>query len=461
MLDKISAWCDRHLLLRDGDRVVIACSGGADSLALTDILLKLSNKYRLVLAVAHLDHMMRGEASKADARFVENFCAKCRLPFYHKVADVPVYAKENRLSLEEAARIVRYDFLRETAKILGGAKIATGHHKDDQAETVILHLFRGAGSAGIGGIRPVSRDIIRPLLSVTRKEIEAYCLEHALQPQFDSTNLETYYLRNRIRLELLPELKAKFNPGIEEALCRSAELIGNEHDFIRQSVNDIWQSIVQEENNGVIFLREKFCGLHIALKRELLRTAIEKVQKSLKGIGFDHIERTLLFAQSGQSGKVLELPGNLVMQCQYETMYLFRRSEMKRAEVGKQLCIEVNLRGITAIPQMHITVKAEITNTDKNARGAYSIVCDLDKLILPVYVRQRKDGDRFQPSGLVGSKKLKDFFIDRKVLSQGRDLIPIFCDQAEIIWVGGYRQSQTSRVTKDTTKFLHLTILED
>lgn len=461
MLDKVSVWCDRHQLLREGDTVLIACSGGPDSLVLTDILLKLRNKYRLVLAVAHVDHMIRGQESKADAQFVKNLCVSWQLPFYHKAIDVPVYAKENSLSLEEAARIVRYDFLSEIAQKLGGARIATGHHKDDQAETVILHLFRGAGSAGIGGIRPYSRDIIRPLLSVGRKEIEAYCLEHALEPRFDWTNLETYYLRNRIRLELMPELRAKFNPGIEDALCRSAELIGSEHDFIRQSVKHIWQSVVQEKDDVFIFQREKLRNLHIALKRELLRMAIEKIQKHLKGIGFEHVERMLLFFESGQSGRVLELPGNLVMQCQYETMHLFRRGATKREKIAAPLYIELNLAGITPITELHIAVKAEVTNANKKAKDANCIVCDLAKLVPPIYVRRRKDGDRFQPIGLMGNKKLKDFFIDEKVPCQRRDSIPIFCDQAGIIWVGGYRQSQVSRITKDTTKFLNFTILED
>lgn len=458
MLDKVKKWCERHHLLKSGDTVLIACSGGADSLALTDILMALKDAFHLRLAVGHLDHMFRGAASVQDAAFVAEFCKSRGLSCYQRRVDVPAFQKRHGLSPEEAARIVRYDFLREIANNLGGAKIATGHHQGDQAETVLLHLIRGAGSGGIGGIRPVSRDVIRPLLAVSRAEIDAYCKARDLDPRVDETNFTTDYLRNRIRLELLPRMERAYNPAMREALCRSAELIGAEHEFIRQSAEALWGGLASERNGLLALRRSAFNALHTALKREFIRLAIERLQGSLSGIQFFHVEEIIRMAATGRVGAILELPSQLVLECGYNAVNFFKKNGDSAEFRKENVRIELNLDGITEILLRGIVVEAEMLPAYRKPVGPEMIVCDLDRLALPLFLRFREDGDVFQPSGMRGKKKLKDFFIDAKIARARRDDIPLFCDQSGIIWVGGYRQSQTSKVTESTTKFLALTL---
>ncbi|WP_110953590.1 tRNA lysidine(34) synthetase TilS [Anaerosinus massiliensis] len=459
MLEKVKCYCKEKGLLELGDTILIACSGGPDSLALVDIFLKLRNSYQLEVAVAHVDHMFRGEDSRADAIFVEEFCLAHQIPYYKKSFDVPAYSKKMNLSPEEAARIVRYDFLKEIASFIGNAKIATGHHKDDQAETVLIHLFRGAGSAGIAGIRPMNHGIIRPFLSVTRQEIEAYCKENRLNPRIDQTNYETEYLRNRIRLNLLPELVEKFNPAIKEALCKSAEIIGAEHAFIRNSVESIWNRLVIEEKNRFILQRKKLNCLHIAQKRELFRLAIEKKQGHLRGISFTHVEKMIVLSEKGSVGTKIILPGGLTLQCNYQHMLLGTFNEKQKKQNTMQVII--NLVGDTQIPNLGIIARTEWVHALNKIRDKNAVILDFEQLVPPLFIKFRQDGDRFQPSGMQGNKKLKDFFIDQKVEWQLRDSIPLLCDQQRILWVCGYRQSEIGRVVEKTKKFLRVSIIKD
>lgn len=461
MVEKIKKWCDCQELIKNGDTILIACSGGPDSLALTDIFCKLKNEYELKLAVAHLDHMIRGEESKADAKFVKEFCKQRDIIYFEKSVDVPAYAQKYSLSTEDAARSVRYQFLREVAKKLGGAKIATGHHKDDQAETVLLHLLRGAGSSGIGGIRPLNCGIIRPLLSVSRAEIEKYCQEMNLRPRIDATNLVPFYLRNKVRLQLLPELEKEYNPAIKEALCRSGELIGTEHQFIRAYTENYFDQFTKFENEKIIFQKNELGKLHLAIKRELFRLAIEKIRGHLKEISFFHIEQMIWFAENGKVRTVLELPGRLILKCGYDALELYYLHDKEIQPVKEFEPIRLMVPGKTEVPELGIVVETEIFHRYIRVLNRNQIICDMDKLNQPLYVRRRKPGDRFQPSGMNGSKKLKDFFIDCKIEQEKRNYVALFCSQEEIFWVGGLRQSQNSMVTSETVNFLILTIRQD
>lgn len=460
MIKKVKAWCDRHQLLRQGDRILIACSGGPDSLALTDILLCLQPAYDLQLAAAHVDHMFRGEASRADADFAEAFCKEKGLLFFKHRFDVPTYAREKGLSPEDAARGVRYDFLRSVAASLGGAKIVTGHHRDDQAETVLLHLLRGAGSGGIAGIRPENGDIIRPFLSVTKAEIELYCSERGLQPRMDETNLEDCYLRNKIRLHLLPELVRAYNPAIRDSLCRSAELVGAEHDFIREQAERYRKEHIAQRESTLIFQRASLHRLHLAVKREVFRLAIEELQGHLKEIAFFHIEEMIRFAESGRSGTTIELPNGLRLERAYEALWLFQgTAHAVQGNAAAPLALQIP--GRTVAENFTVAVEAEILQAYRQPQSKWEIVCDLDRLVLPLYLRRRQPGDRFQPSGMQGSKKLKDFLIDCKVQRETRDRMVLVCDGNGIIWLGGHRQNQPSRATLQTKRFLFLTMKKD
>ncbi len=460
MLEKVRRWCSRQHLFVPGERILIACSGGADSLALTDVLLQLQQPLQLQLYVAHLDHMLRGDASRADAAFVHDFCLQHGLVCFIQAADVASYASKHRMSDEMAAREVRYAFLRETAAAIGGAKIATAHHRDDQAETVLLHLLRGSGSCGLGGIRPAADGIIRPFLGVTRAEIETYCRERKLAPRHDATNDQTEYTRNRLRLELLPQLRERYNPAIVEVLCRSAEILADEHEFIHEYAWQQWPAMTRIEAETVIFDRQRLQLLPPAVQRELFRLGLKQVKGDLNGFSFLHIEKLLAFNADGQTGAELMLPQGIRIRCRYDDLEIFRitaqRSPNPLAKIDFETVLAVP--GITQVQPLGLSVTAEIAEKFPDLRKSNSIICDADKLEGSLVVRCRRPGDRFSPSGVAGSKKIKEYFIDQKIDRERREFIPLFCDKNEIFWVGNYRQNQMSQPGPATKRCLRLTI---
>ncbi len=456
MLDKVKAWVSRHRLLVPGSRILAACSGGPDSLALVHILNQLKDTYGFCLAVAHINHMFRPEAAQ-ETEFVADFSAGLGLQCHVTSIDVPAYQQAQKLSAEEAGRILRYQYLRQVAADWGGARIATGHHRDDQAETVLINLLRGAGIGGLRGMRPLNGDIVRPLLSVSRREIEEYCLKYHLDPCQDSSNFTTDYLRNRIRLNLLPLLEADYNPSVREALWRLAVLAGDEHDYICQEAGKLWGEIITHDRGKAVIDSRALSSLHPALQRACIRQVIEKKRGTLTGISFIHVENLINMALLGEVGSLMTLPGGLIARRTYTTLEIGGSGScITSAEHNcETVPAEIAIPGITRLNSL--TVTAEIVS-EPSAGGPGTAVFDLDQLCLPVTLRGRLPGDRFRPSGLKGSKKIKDFFIDRKVPEAQRDAVPIVSDQQEIIWVAGYRQSEHGLITGNTKKFLQLTI---
>jgi tRNA(Ile)-lysidine synthase len=458
MLEKIRAWIDKYKLLREGDKIVVACSGGPDSLALLHILARFRLEYNCSIVVAHVDHMLRGEESAMEAAFVVDFCAKRNLICYHTAINVPRVIMETGMSGEEAARVVRYQYLRQIAKQIGNAKIATGHHRDDQAETVLMNMLRGAGSAGIRGIQPINGDIIRPLLSVSRSEIVSYCESEQLEPRYDSSNSKLNYLRNRIRIHLLPELEKQYNSTVKDALCKTATIIGDEHDFIQLTAKNLWTQVVEECENCLFIAAEPMKLVHNAIKREIFRLVIEKKQGSLTGISFYHVETLIEMLFNGRVGSTIQLPGGLTISKSYDGLYI-GENPLYQAEKVEYAGQELMVPGKTQVSELGIQVIAEITDTFVKSQPLVAVF-DVDELSLPLFVRTRCIGDRFQPLGFKGSKKVKEFFIDEKVPRQIRDVVPIICDSQGIIWIGGYRQGENGKATDKTKNFLVLRILE-
>jgi len=459
MLTKVKVWIDKHRMLTEGDKILVACSGGPDSLALLHIFNELSAEYNISIFAAHLDHMFRGAESAQEAAFVVDFCQKRHIPCFSTAIDVPKFIVQTGLSGEDAARVVRYRYLRSIAQELGGAKIATGHHRDDQAETVLIHILRGAGSAGIRGIQPVNGEIIRPLLSVSRTEIAEYCMVHHLEPRFDSSNLQTNYLRNRIRILLLPELEKQYNTSVKDALCRTATIVGDEHDFIQTTAVSMWDQVVTEQADKMFFDAKKMKPVHIAVKREIFRRAIEKKQGCLTGISFHHVETLIELLSTGRVGSMTQLPGELVAHKSYDGLYLGVNDVILPTKVeypGQVLSVP----GTTHITELGIMITIEVTDERGSSPPPNVAVFDWLALQPPLFVRIRGDGDKFQPLGFRGSKKLKKFFIDAKVARRVRDCTPIIWDSEGIIWIGGYRQAQSGRVTDKTKKFLKITIIK-
>ncbi len=457
MLDKVKTWCLKHHLIDNNDKLIVACSGGPDSLAMLNILQQLSQEFNLTLIVAHFNHKLRGQESDEDEAFVKAFAQANNLTFASTGVDVNQYCQNNKLSLEEGARILRYQYLRTLAQQHQADKIAVGHNKDDQAETVLLNLLRGAGSCGIAGISAKSCDIIRPLLSTTRTEIESYCQQEKLVPRIDKSNLEPCYLRNKIRLKLLPQL-LQYNNSIVETLWKTAEVIGTENDYLATEAQKVWTEVISITDEIIVVKKGLFNNLHKALQRVIIRQIIEQKQGHTKGISFEHIEKVINYVATTKSGGIIELPQQLLVENKYqEFQFYFATEKHKLPQIMAQ---ELPVSATTILQGFSGMIKVEVLDNYVKPYDNQAIF-DYDKIVLPLYVRSRKDGDVFKPQGFNGRKKLKKFFIDQKIDQDQRFMIPLLCDSTnQILWVLGYRQSSIASIDETTTKYLLLTKIQ-
>lgn len=317
---RVLAYIRRHCLTAAGETVIVGVSGGPDSVCLLHVMAGLRTELGMDLHVAHLDHMLRGEEARADADFVAELAASLGLPFTVQHTDVEAYRSVERLSLEEAARKVRYRFLAGVAQTAGSSTVAVGHTADDQAETILMRLLRGTGVPGLYGMQacmireePGCRAIriVRPLLETTRAEVEAYLSSIQASAREDSSNLSHSYFRNRIRRELLPILR-KYNPRVDQALLRMADTLSAESDFLDQHVDTIWGGLVKALDNELTISRD-VSQLHVAVQRRLLRKAVREVLGSLEDIELKHIEK-MREAFTLPRGKKVILPRGLVFE---------------------------------------------------------------------------------------------------------------------------------------------------
>ena len=456
----------QNQLLPPNGKLVVAVSGGADSVCLLHILVGLKEELKLGLHLAHLNHQLRGSASEADAEYVSGLARKLSIPATIERRDVKGYQKQKRLSLEEAAREVRYRFLTEVAGATGAGRVAVGHTRDDHIETILMHLIRGAGTRGMRGLQPYTEwpsktgglMVIRPLLEVSHDETEGYCRRHRLAPRLDASNLSLSPLRNRIRQQLLPLLQS-YNPGIAEALLRMGRIAGDDIDFLDKETARLWNKIARQEGEVITLDRPKFDRLPSTLKRYLLRAAAEKLLGSAKDIEMRHIEE-MMAALGKPAGKRLSLPGDLSFATGYDqyqlTTDMTGLSPLPRLEDETQM----NIPGQTRLPGWRIEA-AIIEPPEMVERDDFTAHLDLAKTGDKLTVRSRKRGDRFQPLGLAQPKKLGEFMIDAKIPQSWRKNIPIVCSPEQIVWVVGWRPDDRVKVNQKTKQVLCLKFEQD
>lgn len=320
LLEAVLAFIRQHDLVPAGTTLVVGVSGGPDSVCLLHLLAQLHGALESSLHVAHLNHMLRGAESDDDAEYVTKVANGLGLDVTVERREVRSYRARHHLSLEDAARRLRYQFLADVADRLGTDVVAVGHTADDQVETILMRLVRGAGAKGLQGMQPVtawpslgpsSLRVIRPLLMVSRKETEAYCRRHGLEPRVDSSNLLPHQLRNRIRHELLPLLRS-YNPRIHEALLRTADALSGEQSFVEEHVSRVWCEVVVETEGAFLVDKKRFVMLHPALQRHLLREVVERLLGSLEDVEWKHIER-MRTSFDLRTGKRVILPRKLVL----------------------------------------------------------------------------------------------------------------------------------------------------
>jgi tRNA(Ile)-lysidine synthase len=449
-------------LISGRQRLVVAVSGGPDSVCLLHILAKLQKELDIKLQVAHLNHQLRGAKAEADARYVASLAQSLDIPATIERRDVKSYQSRHHTSLEEAAREVRYTFLAQVAGAVGAERVAVGHTVDDHVETMLMHLIRGSGTRGLTGLRPLSRwqssgtslDVIRPLLPLSREETAAYCQQYGLNPCVDESNASLLPLRNRIRHELLPHLRS-YNPQVAEALLRTARIAADDLGFIDKEIARVWPEVARKQAGTVILDKPNFLRLPPALKRHLLRSAIEELG-NLKDIEARHIEE-VIDALSKPAGKKINLPGGLTFTIDYDRYLLgsdaATLSPFPTLESGAKLKIP----GKTTIPGWDIEAVIADPARDRkkvDETNDFTACFDFDRAGNELTVRCRQPGDRFQPLGMSQTKKLNEFMIDTRIPQAWRQRIPIVSSATQILWVVGWRIDERVKIVPNTKRIL-------
>jgi tRNA(Ile)-lysidine synthase len=497
VLAQVRRTVETYALLVPGDGIVVGVSGGPDSQSLLHVLVRLREEYDLRLHVAHLNHGTRGADSDADAEFVATLAAGWNVPFTIEKQDVPALARAHKLAFEETARRVRYAFLARVAVEVGAEKIAVGHNADDQAETVLMHFLRGTGVAGLRGMLPATPitdyrllepflsnqptnqlanqpTIIRPLLEVSRADIEAYCVEQSLTPRFDLSNLDTTYFRNRLRHELLPLLET-YNPNVRARLCHTAAVVAADYELLADLREQAWSEVVREEGEAaIVFDRAGWRALPVALQRAVLRRAAYGLRHSLRDVDFVHVESVRQVGLHGETGAQATLPMGLSLTVGYETLAVSDTGDVgpppEEPLLWSRQPLPVQIPGATHVPsaplragpQSEWVLQAEWLETWDAAQIAanadpWTGAFDADALAGPLVLRPRRRGDRFRPQGMEGhGVKLSAFLINLKVPRAWRDRVPLLVAGEEIAWACGRRIGEDFAVGPETRRVIRL-----
>lgn len=430
MKDKVLKTIKEKNLIEKGDTILVAVSGGPDSIALLHVLNAIKETYNLRLYACHLNHMLRGDAADGDADYVRDICQHLSIECFIEKKDINQLTKELKMSFEEAAREARYDMFYRLAGRVGADKIAIAQNMNDQAETILMRLFRGSGLEGLGAIKFKRDQIIRPILGIDRATIEHYCHINHLRPRVDHTNFQTDYTRNKIRLDLLPMIKETFNDQIIERLYETTMLLQDDLDYISGHVEDLYKTFKDHK------LPLKELDVHPAILSRLIRRLFLDFG-CLKNITVKNIRDITQLIHKGTHGKYLQY-NQLKFEINYGELWIYTISDPINEEI--QLSDQVTFQDY------------EFFLND--LYDAISI--DESKVQGPLTIRTRKAGDKFYPLGMQGGKKLKDFFIDLKIPSKLRDEIPLICDSDSIIWVVGYRMSEKYKISNKTKNVIQI-----
>ncbi|WP_353094405.1 tRNA lysidine(34) synthetase TilS [Tissierella praeacuta] len=454
MKNKVLSSIREYDLINENDNILVGVSGGPDSMALLYVLLEIKDSIDFNIHIAHVNHGVRGEDAKSDQIFVENVARKLGLPYYTKDVDMIKYGKEKGISSEEAGRELRYGFFRGILTKLGGGKIAVAHNKNDQAETLIMRFLRGTGIDGLKGMDFRTKDIIRPILGIDRKEIEAYIEKKKIETVLDKTNLEPIYSRNKVRLEILPYIERNFNPNIVNTLWRMSRVSSIDSEFLEEFSESRYNIIVKnQDKHSIILDGGKLLDEHKCIQQRIIRMSILKINGSLQGISEVQISTVINLLSTFDTGKEVHLSNNIIAKLSYGDLVIEKGINKNNINYSYSL----RFPGFNIIEDIGYSFNIKIFNMDKDFimnKDKNTKYFDADKVKGKLVARNRINGDRFIPFGMRGTKKLKDYFIDEKIPKELRDKIPLIVDDENIIWVVGYRTNDLYRVTKKTKRIL-------
>jgi tRNA(Ile)-lysidine synthase len=459
----------RHGMLAAGDRVLAAVSGGADSTALLYLLYALAPGLGITLAVAHLNHGLRGRAADADARFVEGLAGRLELEFHGD----RIRLDASRGSIEERGRRARYAFFDRVADRYGYTKITLGHHMDDNAEAVLLHLLRGSGIRGLSGIPPVrGKRIVRPLIEVRRAEIIAFLREHRISYVQDASNADLRFDRNKVRQSLIPFLQQHFNSNVTAVLHRTADLCRQEEKWLQAHLAPVLDEAVESLDPQCMALRcHRLAAEPLAVQRRLLRDAVRRWRGSLKRIGVDHIDALIGLLAPHAEGKRLSLPNRIGAERVGPHLRFIVRSERgwpppaPAPDYLYEIPLPEEQPCTIAVPEsglvFHFAVMPGREHPCRDGADGHTVWFDADQVTFPLRIRNFRPGDRMRPLGLQGHQKIKKIFIDRKIPAGQRHGTPLLVSGEQILWLVGVRRSELAVPAAGITRILEVRAVKD
>ena len=444
-------------LISEGDKIMVAFSGGPDSTALLYSLVRLSGKFDFTLAACYLNHKIRPRAAKKEIEFGRGFCAKLKVPFSVIEGDVPGAAAAHKISVEDAGHRFRKESLAWMAREFDCNKIALGHHLDDLVETVLFRLIRGTGPQGLDPIKPIENGKIRPLYNIPRSDIESYLKKNKIPYMVDVSNLQSKYSRNYLRNKILPLVEKHFGPKYRTSIFNFTRILADENRFLDSFAGELAKKICSITPGGKIIVDlTGISAYDVWLKRRLIKHLLEWASGH-PGMGsFEDVNR-ILDLLDGQI-KALNLTDGITAVNERNRLILYSR----KINIEKS---PLNLKGVTELGEIGKKIKCSTVPVSKaplkQQKGGRKIVVDFDSLSLPLYVRGLKPGDSFTPLGMDRTKKLGDFLTDRKVLKNIRDEIPVVFDQKGVVWLVGYQISDRVKINKSTNRVLAIESIDN
>ncbi len=455
-IKKILSTIQKYNMLSYGDHVLVGLSGGPDSVCLLFVLNKLKSPFKLKISAIYFDHGLRPEEIPEEINFCQKICDTLDLNFYTQKINVKEFAEREKINLQEAARILRYEVFDQLSLRIKANKIALGHNADDQAETVLMRLLRGAGPAGLSGIPPVRKKIIRPLIEMEKKEIENFLKENKIQYLLDSSNMKLEYMRNKIRHLLIPVIK-EISPQATKIISKTANILREENDYINVAVTKALMRLMSRKTDQKV---ELFCNplevLNIVILRRALRVAIDSV-RDLRGIEFDHIEDIIKLIKNGKPGDRIYLPKGIRAIKGYSTIIITTEPPQK---LSTYQIHDPNREIFLKESSMILEIRdIPIDKVNDYGNGKNLTYIDAEKVKFPLIIRSRKEGDYFYPLGFGKRKKLQDFFVDEKVPREERDLVPVIESEGKIVWIVGYRLDDRFKIDHNTKKCLQIKVI--
>lgn len=457
VLQEVMDTIRKHGMIDKGDRILAAVSGGADSVCMLHALNTIKKSLGFEIYCAHLNHCLRGDAADNDEKFVIDLCKKLSIPVFTKSVDVAALANEKKLTTEEAGRLARYEFFRELSQKYKINKTATAHNKDDKAETVLMRIIRGTGTDGLKGIAYVREDgILRPLLNVSRAEIEEYCSANNLGFCTDATNNDNEYTRNKIRNELLPYIEQNFNPNIKESLCRLSDNATEDADFLNDYAKRLYMRLCNPlPGDGPVALHiESLNMVDKSIASRVLKIAADEVKRGIR-LDKKHIDG-LFDLMTKQTGASIDLPEGIVASIQYGWISFVDNT------IVHEIIKEKDDFFVGIAPMQTVFVETLDKNISLRFENAKDYKCKINETAIsydliegqPLFLRNRRSGDRIVwfPDGK--TKKIKNILIDEKIPQKDRDKIPLLCTGTEVLAIVGSRVSEKYKVTKETERAL-------